>query len=285
MNRKTIVTNMAVVACDVCGRTLLRGENADVFLHGGARRCVCELCTARAIHEGWIREGLDDVGRRTDERTAARSLLGRLRARRAERDDADQTASAAGPPMPVYDPATYDPDHFAGTLDGAQPAGAPEAAPEAAPALEVTPVAGPAPERERVAPAPVRGPAPPPDPATGEHPRRSFNAVPTNAERKVVRALEVFNLGVHTRTVAGVARSLGSPTATARPSETEGSVVTIVIAWELSWYRYEVDLGDEASGVRLSEQGTELSELPDADRTGNVAADASGFLTARAASA
>lgn len=272
MNRKTIVTNMPVVACDVCGRTLLRGENADVFLHGGARRCVCELCTARAMHEGWIREGLDDVGRRTDERTVGRSLLGRLRARRGERDDSEQPVSEVQPKVPVYDPATYDPDHFAGTLDAPTAAGE---APGPAPAPEATP----APERERIAPAPARGPAPPPDPATGEHPRRSFNAVPTNAERKVVRALEVFNLGVHTRTVAGVARSLGSPTATARPSETEGSVVTIVIAWELSWYRYEVDLGDEASGVRLSEQGTELAELPEADRAGNVSADAGGFLT------
>ncbi|HEV2062908.1 MAG TPA: hypothetical protein VGR12_08670, partial [Solirubrobacteraceae bacterium] len=59
MTRKSITTSHAAVACDVCGRTLLRGENADVFLAGGSRRMVCDLCTARATHEGWIREGLD----------------------------------------------------------------------------------------------------------------------------------------------------------------------------------------------------------------------------------
>src|SRR3954468_525134 len=61
LTRKSITTNPAVVTCDVCGRTLLRGENADVFIAGGQRRNVCELCTGRAVHEGWIREGLDDV--------------------------------------------------------------------------------------------------------------------------------------------------------------------------------------------------------------------------------
>jgi hypothetical protein len=46
VTRKAITTSHAVVSCDVCGRTLLRGEHADVFLHGGQRRMVCELCTA-----------------------------------------------------------------------------------------------------------------------------------------------------------------------------------------------------------------------------------------------
>ena len=38
-------------------------------------------------------------------------------------------------------------------------------------------------------------------------------------------------------------------------------MVTIVVAWELSWYRFEVDLGNEAAGVRVAAQGSELSEL------------------------
>ncbi len=259
MNRKTIVTNMAVVACDICGRTLLRGENADVFLHGGSRRTVCELCTSRAMHEGWIREGLDNgLAPRGADRGSARSLLGRLRSRRDRVDERPVT----GPPV-AYDPASYDPDHFAS-------AAAPiDEDPEHVPA---PPVAAPAP----VAPVPV-SPAPPS--VMDDAPReRGISAVPTNAERKIVRALEVFNVGVHTRTVSGVARSLGKPIVSARPSVTEGSVVTIVVAWELSWYRYEVDLGDEASGVRVTGQGTEMSELPEADRTPNARADDGGFL-------
>jgi hypothetical protein len=270
VTRKTIVTNMAVIGCDVCGRTLLRGENADIFLHGGSRRTVCELCTTRAMHEGWIREGVDDAraGRRSGERSSARSLLGRLRARRTERG-----YDAAPDSAPAYEPASYDPDHFAGGYADAAPQPAEPAPAAAAPVAPVTP------------------PAPMPTPTTASHavpspvrqgddaPReRGISAVPTNAERKVARALEVFNLGVHTRTVAGVARSLGAPMVASRPSATEGSVVTIVVAWELSWYRYEVDLGDEASGVRVTGQGTELSELPDEDRVANVRADEGGFL-------
>jgi hypothetical protein len=268
LNRKTIVTNMAVVACDVCGRTLLRGENADVFLHGGSRRTVCELCTSRAMHEGWIREGLDDgLARRGSERNPARSLLGRLRSRRTERAD---ERPAAAPPV-AYDPASYDPDQYAPVagFPGEDPDHAVLVDPEPAPA----PVQRPAPVPAQVAP-PAQT-----TPPLEEMPReRGISAVPTNVERKIARALEVFNVGVHTRTVSGVARSLGKPIVSARPSATEGSVVTIVVAWELSWYRYEVDLGDEASGVRVTGQGTELSELPEEDRTPNARADEGGFL-------
>src|SRR5947209_17736105 len=78
--RKSITTGHGSVTCDVCGRSLLRGEHADIFLSGGSRRMVCDLCVARAAHEGWIREGVDDslaVSPRADRR----SLLGRLRHR------------------------------------------------------------------------------------------------------------------------------------------------------------------------------------------------------------
>src|SRR3954468_22328155 len=85
LTRKSITTNPAVVTCDVCGRTLLRGEHADVFIAGGQRRSVCELCTGRAVHEGWIREGLDDVvARGRERRNGGGSLLSRLRSRRPE---------------------------------------------------------------------------------------------------------------------------------------------------------------------------------------------------------
>ena len=78
--------------------------------------------------------------------------------------------------------------------------------------------------------------------------------------------------------MSGVARSLGAPIVAVRPSPTEGSVVTIVVGWELSWYRFEVDLGDEAAGVRLVTQGAELSELEPADQIANAAADEQGEL-------
>ena len=62
-----------------------------------------------------------------------------------------------------------------------------------------------------------------------------------------------------------------------RPSD-EASVVGIVVAWELCWYRYEVDLADGPAGVRVSGQGYELAELSPEDQAANAAADEHGGL-------
>jgi hypothetical protein len=225
VTRKSISTNAPVVNCDVCGRTLLPGETPDVFLAAGAKRNVCELCTQRASHEGWIREGLDDATVRRGHNGRSRSLLSRLRGRRDGDDVADDSP----------EPARHHHHH--------------------PPAAQ--------PDRDR-------------PPVQREH--RSVHAIPTNADLKMARALDLFNASSHPRTVAGVARSLGSPIVAVRPSPTEGSVVTIVVGWELSWYRFEVDLGDEAAGVRLVTQGAELSELEPADQIANAAADEQGEL-------
>ena len=219
MNRKSISTSAPAVSCDVCGRTLLRGEQADVFLAGGTRRNVCELCTQRASHEGWIREGLDDATVRSRAHNGrSRSFLARLRQRRADAQALHEE------------------------LESEQAA-------------------------ETLAPAEALPQQP-----------RSVHAVPTNADMKMARALDLFNASAHPRTVSGVARSLGAPIVAARPSATEGSVVTIVVGWELSWYRFEVDLADEAAGPRITGQGTELAELDAADQVPNAAADDHGQL-------
>lgn len=247
MTRKSIVTNGPVISCDVCGRTLLRGESSETFLAGGARRNVCELCTQRAAHEGWIREGLDGATVRSGGRVRGRvregSLLGRLRARReAAREVAAEEWGP--PPEPVVDEDGW-------VLP-------PEPMPEPAPVEEPEPVA----VVSREAP----------------YEPRTVHAVPTNADLKMARALEVFNGDGHRRTVSGVARSLGAPIVCVRPSATEGSVVLITVAWELSWYRFEVDLGNEAAGVRIVAQGSELSELEPQEQEPNAAADEHGGL-------
>src|SRR4029078_13744030 len=83
MTRKSTSTNTPVVNCDVCGRTLLPGETPSVFLAAGEKRNVCELCTQRASHEGWIREGLDDATVRTRGHNGrSRALVSRFRGRR-----------------------------------------------------------------------------------------------------------------------------------------------------------------------------------------------------------
>jgi hypothetical protein len=58
-------------------------------------------------------------------------------------------------------------------------------------------------------------------------------------------------------------------------------VVRVTAAWELCWYRYEVDLSEEPSGVRLAAQGSELDELEDEEREANATADADGLLALR----
>jgi hypothetical protein len=57
------------------------------------------------------------------------------------------------------------------------------------------------------------------------------------------------------------------------------SLVSIVIAWELCWYRYEVHLDDQDAAVRVLAQGNELGEIAHEDRLVNAAADELGALS------
>src|SRR3954471_12836469 len=97
---RDIHTNQSDLACDICGRTLLRGEQAETFLAGGSRRQVCDLCTARAQHEGWIREsGGDELElRHTRHDGRGRSLRDRLRARRERARDVQEEVAVVAEP-------------------------------------------------------------------------------------------------------------------------------------------------------------------------------------------
>jgi hypothetical protein len=229
---RDIKTNQQDVSCDVCGRTLLRGERAESFLAGGERRQVCELCTARAQQEGWIREsGADELMLRSSRHEGRGRLVDRLRARR-------------------------------------------ERAREVAAEMEAA-------EQAEPPPGEPAAPSPPPRRAPGpEQPRRPrhVRAVPTNADLKMQRALDIFNASEHVRTVGGVARSLGAPAVAVRPLPDRPAVVRIAVMWELSWYRYEIDLSDEGSGVRREGHGAELSDLAPEEQVVNAAADDRGAL-------
>jgi hypothetical protein len=234
------------VACDICGRTILKGERTEPYLApGGQRMLVCDLCADRALAEGWIRESAHgETPASLQRREPRRSLLGRFRKR------------AGAPEAGAVEPAAASPSD-----DGVPAIDAP-------PPLDVEPMAPPA-----DAPPPPDAPPPsrPKDP-------RHVRAVPTNAQVKVERAVDVFNGSEHPRTIAGIARSLGEPWVTATPLDDSPSEVSIVVAWELSWYHYRVDLGTEHDPVTLVGKGEELGELDDWAREWNAAASADGSI-------
>jgi hypothetical protein len=241
------------VSCDICERTILKGERTEAYLApGGRRHVVCELCTDRAYNEGWIRESAHmDMPASTRRPQERRSLLGRMLRKR----DAEPLAP------PQDEPPLFEED--------------------VAPTNGGDPLAAPAqPSYESEAAEPV--PPPPPPPSTPPPPRRRdarhVRAVPTNAQVKVERALELFNSSEHVRTIGGIARTLGEPWVSANPLHEAPSEVAITVAWELSWYRYRVDLGDAADPVTLVSKGQELEELEESMRDWNASALADGKL-------
>lgn len=234
-------------SCDVCGRTILKGERTEPYLApGGQRKIVCELCTGRADHEGWIRESAHgDMPAARRPREPRRSLMGRLRRGREEPVAHTQEL----PPEEVH--------AHAEVYDGAEPQPQPEPEP----------------------------PPPPPSRPSRRKDPRHVRAVPTNAQVKIERALEVFNGSEHTRTISGIARTLGLPWVSAIPRAEAPSEVEVVVAWELSWYRYRIDLGDEGDPVTLLDKGQEIEELVESQREWNAFSNEDGQLGAGVISA
>jgi hypothetical protein len=274
----------------VCGRTLLRGERAEIYLGGGNRHSVCELCTSRALHDGWVREGeVPDLGP-SQRPPRRRSLLGRLRGRggegrpsresEGEEEFADEASwededVVVGPPDGAWAAAEAEPD-----LGYERPVRSERPGVEADPASRRSRRA----RRGRPLDAEPDGSAENGGPSNGRlggligRERRHVRAVPSSAEHRISSAIRLFNDSEHPRTVAGIARSLGLADVAVRPAEATGSVVALVVSWELCWYRYEVDLGDEYPAVRLAAQGYELSELSELERAANAVCDDRGRL-------
>jgi hypothetical protein len=239
MSTRTIVTSQPDVACDVCERRLLRGEQPDIFLAAGQPRTVCELCAPRAAHQGWKRDSEQHaLGPAPLRAGRGRSLLGRLRQSRR--------AGAGAPPV-ASEPGAYEQD--GGAYDF----------------LDRSPVAGEAAEAHE----------------PGSH-ADGAAAAPAIVDGPLQHAVDAFNAGEYTRRVASLTRSLGAPEVTVRPGEAVASSIVIVLAWELCWYTYEVDLDDlQGTTARSLAQGTELSELGPDDRLANAFADERGALALR----
>ncbi|MFI4984703.1 MAG: hypothetical protein ACHP93_01590 [Solirubrobacterales bacterium] len=239
MSTRTIVTSQPDVACDVCERRLLRGEQPEIFLAAGRPRTVCELCAPRATHEGWLRESDERSVSQPPLRTRrGRNLFGRLLQATRPEDSSPEPAGTGA--LYAGEPEPYD---FLGGDGGA-----------AAP----------------VGPAPLDG---------GSQARAEGDPfVPRPDDELLERAIEAFNAGEGPRRVASLARSLGAPCVSIRADDDLG-VVAIVVAWELCWYRYQVDVQEQAFDVSVIAQGTELEELARPDRVANAVADELGALS------
>jgi hypothetical protein len=237
MATRTIVTSQPDVACQVCERRLLRGEQPEVFIVAGRPRTVCELCAPRAAHQGWKREtDAHSLSPAPLRNRRGRNLFERLR--QVGRPASPEELSAESPYEPQSD--SYD---FLGGAGSAAVAG----------------------EQSH----------------DGEFEAGVADAVvtATPADGPLQRAIDVFNAGEYPRRVASLTRSLGAPEVTVQSGDAVASAVSILIAWELCWYRYEVDL-DDLEGVesRAIDQGTELSELRQDERLANAFADEGGAL-------
>jgi hypothetical protein len=269
MTTRSIITSQPDVACDVCERRLLRGEQSDVFLAAGQRRTVCELCAPRAVHEGWRREADGDALTLAPPRPRrGRNLFERLpvpfRVRGIGRP------ASAGAELGAEELA-YEPD----------PVVEPDPAAEPDPAPYLPPPEPPAPEHQ---PYDFLGGLEIVDGKPGEidH-RRTASLSPARMAGVATvpeRGIEVFNASEFPRRIAGIARSLGAPAVNVcQVEDTVGETVSIVFAWELCWYRYEVDLDEEAPAARLAMQGTELEELARGERIANTPVAETGLLS------
>jgi hypothetical protein len=246
MSTRSIRTTYDHQVCDVCERTLLRGEHPEVFVNGGRRYSVCELCKQHALQEGWIREGTAPAFAESGgDRDRRRSLFGRRRGRNSRPPRGGEDAAQPEPPQTLDEELSL----------GDWPRHAPPLAPSSA-------------SQVRESGFDDRFPREP----------RHVHAIPTSEDHKIVAAIESFNRSEHRRTIAGVARSLGTAAVNVTPDGDHASLVWIVVSWELCWYRYEVDLSVARSSVRLAGQGYELEELEQYEQYANAIADDSGAL-------
>ncbi|WDT94451.1 hypothetical protein JDY09_04140 [Thermoleophilum album] len=263
--------------CALCGRTILKGERVERYLRepvqGAAVETVCELCHSRARAYGWVRADdiadlpLPPAGRTRGRRTWLRRLFARRRGGVSGEAAHELGAGVPAPDAPAPAPAASGATNGSNATDAN---GSAAAHPTTGSSVSVgqggvTVSHGP---RQRA----LRG--------EGEH--RHVRAVPAAEPARIERALELFAASDHCRTMAGIARALGEAQVAAVASASSPALVDVVVAWELSWYRFRIDLGSERDPVELVERGDEISELPTELRAWNASLDAAGNVFAAA---
>jgi hypothetical protein len=103
-------------------------------------------------------------------------------------------------------------------------------------------------------------------------PQRTRQAAPLDAlgPNPAQRAVARFNGSDAGRTVAGLRRTLGRPWVSVGALAGAPDEVRITVAWELSWYQWGVDTGDELRPVFPLDKGQEIDQLDHASRQWNA---------------
>jgi hypothetical protein len=135
-------------------------------------------------------------------------------------------------------------------------------------------------------PTPVPPPAEPetapvasqPDPAAAPRRARTMPALDAEAPTPFERAVARFNSSEAGRTVTGLTRTLGTPWASVGAAAGAADEVRITVAWELSWYQWGVDIGDELRPVFQIDKGREIDQLDAAAKQWNAAIGSDGKL-------
>jgi len=96
-------------------------------------------------------------------------------------------------------------------------------------------------------------------------------------EVALLEAADLFNGSAYRRTVGGIAKSLGEPSASIVPLSGTSGELAVTVAWELSWYQYRVS-PDSGQPVRLERRGHELTELDDGFKDWNAQVEDEGRL-------
>ncbi len=96
-------------------------------------------------------------------------------------------------------------------------------------------------------------------------------------ELALVEAADLFNQSQFRRTIAGVAKSLGSPTASIVPLSGVNAETVVTFAWDITWYQYRIS-PESGQPVRIAERGHDASEIEPSFTRWNASVDDDGRL-------
>ena len=96
-------------------------------------------------------------------------------------------------------------------------------------------------------------------------------------ELLTVEAADLFNSSPYRRTVEGIAKSLGEPSASIVPLSGTNAEMVVTVAWDISWYQYRVTFGS-IQPLRLAERGHDLDEIDPHFRVWNARLEPDGRL-------